>query len=120
MVEVPAPSIFAPIAMSSAARSVTSGSRAQFSKTVSPSASVAAISRSSVPVTVILSKTMCAPFSRSEIGKVGDLGLACAVLEDGLAVGQCGSHQQVFRSGDGDLVEDNVRALQSIRDRQGR
>ena len=39
-----------------AARSVTSGSRAQFSITVSPSASTAAISRSSVPVTVILSK----------------------------------------------------------------
>jgi len=49
---------------SSAARSNTSGSRAQFSSTVSPSASVAAISRSSVPVTVIFSKMMRAPFSR--------------------------------------------------------
>ena len=64
MVEVPAPSILAPMALSSAARSVTSGSRAQFSKTVSPSARV-------------------------------------------------GGHQQVFGAGDGDLVEDDVRAFEA-------
>jgi hypothetical protein len=58
------PSIFAPIFTSSSARSVTSGSRAAFSSTVSPSASVAAISRFSVPVTVIMSVTMRAPFRR--------------------------------------------------------
>ena len=52
------------MAVSSAARSTTSGSRAQFSISVSPSARTAAISRSSVPVTVILSKTMCAPRRR--------------------------------------------------------
>ncbi len=57
------PSIFAPIATSRLARSVTSGSRAAFSSTVSPSASVAAISRFSVPVTVIMSVTMRAPFN---------------------------------------------------------
>ena len=43
------------------------GSRAQFSKTVSPSARTAAMRRSSVPVTVILSKTMCAPLRRSAL-----------------------------------------------------
>ena len=64
MVEVPAPLIFAPMALSRAARSETSGSRAQFSKRVSPSARAAAMRRSSVPVTVILSKTMCAPLRR--------------------------------------------------------
>jgi hypothetical protein len=57
--------MFAPMALSSAARSATSGSRAQFCITVSPSASVAAMSRSSVPVTVILSKTISAPWRRS-------------------------------------------------------
>ena len=62
MVEVPAPSIFAPMALSRAARSVTSGSRAQFSKS-------------------------------------------------GFAVGEGGGHEEVFRAGDGDLVEDDVRAL---------
>ncbi len=49
---VPAPWIFAPMAMSMCARSTTSGSRAAFSITVCPSASVAAIIRFSVPVTV--------------------------------------------------------------------
>jgi hypothetical protein len=58
---VPAPSIRAPMEISIFARSATSGSHAQFSMQVSPSASTAAISKSSVPVTVILSKTMWAP-----------------------------------------------------------
>ena len=53
---MPAPSIDAPILMSSAATSTTSGSRAAFSMSVSPRASTAAISRSSVPVTLIRSK----------------------------------------------------------------
>ena len=43
IVEVPAPSIRAPIAIRQAARSAISGSRAAFSSTVSPRASVAAI-----------------------------------------------------------------------------
>ncbi len=43
------------------ARSTTSGSRAAFSMTVSPSASVAAIIRFSVPVTVTVSSTRRAP-----------------------------------------------------------
>ena len=46
------------------ARSTTSGSRAAFSMTVSPSASVAAIIRFSVPVTVTVSSTSRAPFKR--------------------------------------------------------
>ncbi len=61
---VPAPSMRAPIAESSRARSVTSGSRAAFSMTVVPSASAAAIIRFSVPVTVTRSVVMCAPLSR--------------------------------------------------------
>ena len=60
---VPMPSIFAPIATRRLARSVTSGSRAAFSSTVSPSARVAAIRRFSVPVTVIMSVWMRAPLS---------------------------------------------------------
>jgi hypothetical protein len=46
-------------------------------------------------------------------GEVGDFGLARAVLEDGLAVGEGRGHQQVFGAGDGDLVEDDVRALEA-------
>jgi hypothetical protein len=62
---VPAPSIFPPIRLRSAARSVTSGSQAAFSRTVVPSASVAAIIRFSVPVTVWMSKAMRAPVRRA-------------------------------------------------------
>ena len=56
IVGVPAPSIFAPILTSSSARSGISGSSAQFSRTVSPSASTAAVRIFSVPVTVIFGK----------------------------------------------------------------
>ena len=64
MRSVPAPSIRAPIALRQLARSTTSGSRAAFSITVSPSASAAAIIRFSVPVTVTMSVTMRAPRRR--------------------------------------------------------
>ena len=47
----------APIAIRQWARSTTSGSIAQFSSTVVPLASAAAISTFSVPVTVIMSNT---------------------------------------------------------------
>ena len=60
-VEVPSPEISAPIFRSSTTKSVTSGSRAAFSSTVSPSASAAAIKIFSVPVTVIFSNTIRAP-----------------------------------------------------------
>ena len=72
---VPMPSIFAPIETSRSARSGTSGSRAAFSRMVSPSASVAAISRFSVPVTVTMSVMMRAPLSFAR------LGLDVAVLD---------------------------------------
>jgi len=47
-------------------------------------------------------------------GEVGDLGLPGAVFEDGLAFGQGGGHQEVFGAGDGDLVEDDVRAFEAV------
>ena len=48
-----------------------------------------------------------------EGGEVGDLGLAGAVLEDGFAFGEGGGHEEVFGAGDGDLVEDDVRAFEA-------
>jgi hypothetical protein len=63
ILSVPAPLILAPMAIRKFARSTTSGSRAAFSSTVSPSASVAAIMRFSVPVTVTVSSTRRAPCS---------------------------------------------------------
>ena len=45
-------------------------------------------------------------------GEVGDFGLASAVLEEGFAFGEDGGHEQVFSAGDGDLVEDDVRAFE--------
>ena len=60
---VPMPLIFAPIFTRHSAKSTTSGSTAQFSNTVVPSASVAAISRFSVPPTVTMSITTRAPLS---------------------------------------------------------
>ena len=59
-----APWIRAPMAVSSVARSTTSGSRAAFSMTVVPSASAAAIMRFSVPVTVTRSVVIRAALSR--------------------------------------------------------
>ena len=43
-------------------------------------------------------------------GQVGDLRLARAVLHQRFALGQHRGHQQIFGAGDGDLVEDHVRA----------
>ncbi len=47
-----------------------------------------------------------------EGGEVGDLGLAGTVLEEGFAFGEGGGHEEVFGAGDGDLVEDDVRAFE--------
>ena len=47
-------------------------------------------------------------------GQVGDLRLARAVLHQRFALGQHRGHQQIFRAGDGDLVEDQVRAAQAL------
>ena len=40
-----------------------------------------------------------------QVGQVDDFGFARAVLHDGFAFGQHGGHQQVFGSGNGNLVE---------------
>ena len=49
-----------------------------------------------------------------EGGEVGDFGFAGAVLEEGFAVGEGGGHEEVFGAGDGDLVEDDVRAFEAV------
>ena len=46
-------------------------------------------------------------------GEVGDFRLARAVFEDGFAIGEDGGHEEVFGAGDGDLVEDDVRAFEA-------
>ena len=55
-IEVPAPSIRAPIPVRTSASATISGSRAAFLRTVVPSARTAVIMRFSVPVTVGISK----------------------------------------------------------------
>ncbi len=60
-VEVPSPSILAPILTRQSATSPISGSRAAFSITVSPLASAAAISTAWVAPTETLGKTMRVP-----------------------------------------------------------
>ena len=47
-------------------------------------------------------------------GEVGDFGLAGAVLEEGVAIGEGCDHEEVFGAGDGDLVEDDVRAVEAV------
>ena len=49
-----------------------------------------------------------------QLGQVGNLGLAGAILHHGLALGQSGRHQQVFRAGDSDLVENNLARLSAV------
>jgi len=46
---------------------------------------------------------------RSEIG---DLGLASAILHDGLAFGEGSCHEEIFGAGDSDLVEDDLGAAE--------
>src|SRR6185437_3932157 len=46
-------------------------------------------------------------------GEVGDLGFAGAVFEERFAVGEHGGHEEIFGAGDGDLVEDDVRAFEA-------
>ncbi len=64
IVEVPAPVTRAPMRARRSATSSTSGSRAAFSITVVPRASVAAKSTFSVPVTVGVGKRIVVPVSR--------------------------------------------------------
>ncbi len=40
-----------------------------------------------------------------------------AILHQRVALGEHGGHQQVFCSGDSDLVEDDMRAAQAVRAR---
>ena len=47
-------------------------------------------------------------------GEVGDFGLAGAVFHQGFAVGQDRGHEQIFSAGDGDLVEDEMRAAEAL------
>ena len=47
-----------------------------------------------------------------EAGKIDDFGLAGGVLKDGFSIGQCGCHEQVFRTADGGKVEMDVRAVE--------
>ena len=47
-------------------------------------------------------------------GEVGDFRLAGAVFHHGFALGQNGGHEQVLSAGDGDLVEDQVRAAEAV------
>ena len=46
-------------------------------------------------------------------GEVTDFGLAGAVLEEGVAVGEGCGHEEVFGTGDGNLVEDDVRSVEA-------
>ena len=62
--DVPAPVIRAPMAVSSSARSATSGSRAAFSRTVVPLASTAAMRTLSVAVWLGYSNTTRLPTNR--------------------------------------------------------
>ena len=70
MVSVPMPRIFAPIWFRHSARSTTSGSRAAFSITVSPSARLAAMIRFSVPVTDTVSMKIRAPLSLPALARM--------------------------------------------------
>ena len=47
-------------------------------------------------------------------GKVGDFRLASTVMQNGLAFGESGCHEQVFGAGDGDFVENDFCTLQAI------
>ena len=49
-----------------------------------------------------------------QFGQVGDFGFARAILHHGFALGQGGGHEQVFRAGHGNSVEENFAALQSV------
>src|SRR5262249_56711353 len=46
--------------------------------------------------------------------QITDFRLARAILHHGLAFGQGSRHHQVFSTGDRDLLEDNMRAVQAF------
>src|SRR5271168_4851255 len=47
-------------------------------------------------------------------GQVGDFGFTGTVLEERFAFGEDSGHEQIFGTGDGDLVEDDVRAFEAF------
>ena len=49
-----------------------------------------------------------------QVGKIGDLGFARAVLQNSLAFGEGRGHQQVFCAGDRNFVENNFRAFEAL------
>ena len=55
-----------------------------------------------------------APIFDQQSGEIGHFRLARRVLDHGFAAGQHGRHQKVFGAGDGDAVELNIRALQTV------
>src|SRR6267154_4413797 len=56
----------------------------------------------------------CAHFGEQR-SQVRDFGFAGAIFHDGLALGQSGCHHQIFSAGNGDLVENNMTAVQPLR-----
>ncbi len=48
-----------------------------------------------------------------KMDEVGDFWFAGAIFEDGFTVGECGGHQNIFGAGDGNFVEDDVRAVET-------
>ena len=48
-----------------------------------------------------------------EMDEVGDFGFASTILESGDAVGERSGHEDIFRAGDGDFFEDDVRAFEA-------
>ena len=46
-------------------------------------------------------------------GKVGDFRLLRAVFHHGFAIGEDCGHEQIFSAGDGDLVKDEMRTMET-------
>ena len=67
----------------------------------------------SVDVLVVLN--IGAHFSQ-QVNQVGNLRLSRGIFQDGFAVGQRRSHQNIFRAGYGDFFKDDVRAFQAAVD----
>ncbi len=57
--------------------------------------------------------SMCAPIFDEAVRHVTHLGLACGVLDHGLALGEGRCHQHVVRCADGHLRENDAGALEA-------
>ena len=51
---------------------------------------------------------------QEEVSEVDNFGFARGVLDDGFSVGEHGGHQDIFSAGDGDAIEDDARAFESV------